>query len=316
MAELTIVKPTATPIETLVNDYLAAARSRGLSKKTTDSSYGAYGYPLKRVLLPFLTREGITQVDQLNNRVLERLSAELQDQGGKKGRPLSRYSIKSWLSVVNSFLLWAKAEGEKVVGKTPVVKTPKRVLDVLTRDEVKAMENTAQTERDKLIVRILADTGMRNGELVGLRVGDLIEQNHEYKLRVRGKGDKERLVSIPKLGLRIKRFIRSRRTDLATDRLFVGLRRRPGGEYERLTESGVQQVIRTLAQNAGITKRVYPHLLRHSFATWYLTQGGDSVMLMNLLGHTSLTMISRVYTHFSTSDEYRALAKLLTGEED
>lgn len=60
-----------------------------------------------------------------------------------------------------------------------------------------AFEDVAATERDKLIIRVLADTGARVGELLGLQLNDLVERNRNHYLRVRGKGDKERLVPIP-----------------------------------------------------------------------------------------------------------------------
>jgi integrase/recombinase XerD len=69
-------------------------------------------------------------------------------------------------------------------------KTPQRIVETLTRDEIATMEKVGN-ERDALIVRLLADTGIRAGELVGLRLGDLIEHERTDYLRVRGKGHKE-----------------------------------------------------------------------------------------------------------------------------
>jgi integrase/recombinase XerD len=76
---------------------------------------------------------------------------------------------------------------------------PKAILEVLSREEIAAMEDAARTERDKLIIRTLADTGIRVGELVKLRRSDLVTQGRQHYLRVRGKGSKERLVPIPRL---------------------------------------------------------------------------------------------------------------------
>src|SRR5205807_4939501 len=120
-------------------------------------------------------------------------------------------------------------------------------------------------ERDKLMVRLLGDAGLRVGELLGLRCDDLIERERNHYVRVRGKGDRERLVPIPKLWRRLRRYIdRGRPTELISDRIFVSLRRdRRTGEYEPLTKSGVEQMVRTVAVMAGIRRRVHPHLLRH-----------------------------------------------------
>jgi integrase len=110
----------------------------------------------------------------------------------------------------------------------------KRVLDVLTRDEIQAMEDAATTERDKLIVRVLADTGLRLGELLALRASDIRPEAGKHVLRVPGreragrsawvggKGDRERLVPIsPALARRLRRFADRSRPDATSDRLFL-----------------------------------------------------------------------------------------------
>jgi integrase len=66
--------------------------------------------------------------------------------------------------------------------------TPRRLLDVRSRDEIQALEDAAVSERDKLIIRFLADTGMRAGELVGLRTSDLVDRDRNHFVRVTGKG--------------------------------------------------------------------------------------------------------------------------------
>jgi len=77
----------------------------------------------------------------------------------------------------------------------------------------------------------------------------------------------------------------------------------------------VAQLLRTAAWNAGIEKRVYPHLLRHSFATWQLSRGMNPIQLAQILGHSSLAMIQTVYAHLSPQDAHAALLKTLTEED-
>jgi integrase len=67
---------------------------------------------------------------------------------------------------------------------------------------------------------------------------------------------------------------------------------------------------------AGVMKRVYPHLLRHSFATWQLSRGMNPIQLAQILGHSSLTMIQAVYSHLSPGDAYEAMLRTLREEED
>jgi integrase/recombinase XerD len=252
-------------------------------------------------------------VEELTRPALDRLSAQLLEEGGKSGRPLSRHTIASYLRSINVFLSWAEAEGESVAGRAKAPKSNKRLIDVF--EVVQAMEDAAVRERDKLIVRLLADTGIRVGELVRLTLNDLIEGDRTHYLRVGGK-TVERMVPIPHLYRRLLRYAqRGRPRDVTSDRIFISLRRRPGGDYGPLTASGVEQLIQDLGVRAGIGKRVYPHLLRHSYATWALNRGMNPVMLAHILGHTSLAMIQNVYSHLTPTDAYEAMVRTLAEEE-
>jgi integrase/recombinase XerD len=311
--ELTLVEPQASaPLVRLVEEYLAHCRARGLSPKTVT---GAYGYPLREVFLPFCAREGIKAPAELTGRVLDRLSTQLLDRGGRRG-PLSKSSVHSYLRAVNQFLVWARKEGEAIEAKSQLPRLPKRLVEVLSREEIDRLEEAAGNERDKLIVRTLADTGIRLGELLALRLADVIERDRRTYLRIRGKGERERLVPLmPGLYRRLRRYgERGRPKDATSDRLFLALRRRPGGDYEPLTDSGVEQMLRALGEKAGVGKRLYPHLLRHSFATWSLTRGMNPIQLAQVLGHTSLDMINDVYQHLAPQDAYEAMARALLGE--
>jgi integrase/recombinase XerD len=295
----------------LVDDFLASARGRGLSPKTLRE----YRFPLNEVLLPYCRRHGIAEVEQLTRPALDRLSAQLLEEGGKSGRTLSRHTIASYVRSINVFLSWAEAEGESVAGRAKAPKSSKRLIDVLSRDEIQAMEDAAVTERDKLVVRLLADAGIRVGELVRLTLNDLIERDRTHYVRVSGKTG-ERMVPIPRLYRRLLRYAqRGRPRDVPSDRIFISLRRRPGGDYGALTPSGVEQLIQDLGVRAGIGKRVYPHLLRHSYATWALNRGMNPVMLAHILGHTSLTMIQNVYSHLTPTDAYEAMMRTLAEED-
>ena len=313
MPKLRVVeKPASTPISKLVDDYLTNCRARGLSFKTIDD---AYGRPLKHVFLPFCEREGISRPDQVNSRVLDRLGAELREKGGVRGE-LSPHSIHAYLRPVNSFLAWAGKEGELGGGlKAPTPKLPKKQLVVLEREEIQAMEDSAKTERDKLIIRVLGDTGMRLDELLTMRVGSVLEQTGvqgRYYIRVKGKGAKERDVPImPTLFRRLQRYIaKGRPRGADSDRLWIAMRRSRNGTLEPLASSGVQQMIRLTAKEAGITKRTHPHLLRHSYATWALRRGMNPIQLADILGHNGLTMIQEVYAHLTPVDAYEAQARI------
>src|SRR5262249_50193024 len=156
------------------DDYLANIRARGLSRKTE----AHYSSVLHRILLPWAEREGITEPAQLDQRALNRLSTGLLDEGSSRGQ-LSRFSVKSDLTTINHMLVWAAKQGELEAVKAQVPRTERRVLETLDREEIRRLEDAAQNERDRLIVRLLADTGMRAGELCGIRHDDLIEEGRD-----------------------------------------------------------------------------------------------------------------------------------------
>jgi len=321
MAESTsVTPPVPDALHRLADDFLAHVRAQGRALKTSES----YRYPLERVFLPWCVEQGIAEPTQLSSRVLDRFAIHLREEGdqrvGQDGRrlgKLSEASISSYSRSIRVFLRWAEKEGElteKV--RVPVPKPKKPELEVLSAEEIQRMEDAARSERDELLVRVLADTGIRLGELLGLRARDLQETDRgKYRLRVSGKTGERRVPVPPALARRLRRHLSRRHAD-PSDKIFVALRRsRRTGDYEPLTENGAEQAIRQLAAAAGIRRRVYPHLFRHSYATNALRKGMNVLNLQQILGHASLTMISQVYAHLSDDDTYEAALKVLLPEE-
>ena len=307
--------PLETTFSRLVADYLQDRRAGGVSPKTV----AIYADALNGVLLPFCAAREVTEPAQLSNRLLNDLGAGLIDGTlSRRGRPLSKATVHSYMRAVNTFLEWAGTQaGETIAGKGKLPSMARQVLDVLSRVEVTAMEDAATSERDKLIVRLLFETGMRLGELLALKGDDLQTTGGRAVLMVRhGKGDRGRFVPLtPALSRRLRRYADRSRRESPSNRLFLGLRRRAAtGEFEPLTLSGAEQMIRNLAVVAGISKRVYPHLLRHSMATDFLRRGGNPLLLQQILGHTSLTMITQTYQHLTFGDAHDELMRVLLGD--
>jgi len=164
--KLTVVPGEApSPLERLVDDYLGHCRGQGISRRTLN----AYEFPLRRVLLPWARRAGVSRVEELDRRMLDRYAAELHVGNPVTGRLLSRDTVHSYLRPLRQLLKWAAAEGETVPATPKLPPLKRRLLEVLSLEEIDALEDAAATERDKLIIRVLADTGIRVGELVQLR---------------------------------------------------------------------------------------------------------------------------------------------------
>lgn len=153
--------------------------------------------------------------------------------------------------------------------------------------------------RNKALLELLYASGLRVSELVGVRLDALDFQN--CILKVHGKGDKERLVPFGRSALHsLQRYLEKSRPLLAkagkggSPLLFLSHNGRP------LTRARVWMIVKDAAFQAGITKPVYPHVLRHSFATHLLANGADLRVIQELLGHSSIST-TQIYTHFDST---------------
>lgn len=297
-----------SPLGLLVEDYLDSCRARGLALGTIERSYG---YALRDVFLPWCTEHGLTQVTHIDQRNLDRFTASLL-RAGKSQRRLSPATVHSYIRPIRQLLAWATREGEVSSGARPQLpRLPRTVVEVLSRAEIDQLEAAATTDRDRLIIRVLADTGLRVSELCGLRPSDVNRHLSGALLHVEGKGGKHRLVPLsPKVARRLDAFCRRKGRD-APDAIFCTLRRDSSGEHKPLTRNGVLQMLKGAAQRAEVRKRVYPHLLRHSFATEALRRGMGPLQLADVLGHSGLQMIQRSYSHLNVNDAYDAVLRVV-----
>jgi integrase len=271
-----------------VSDFLLRKRRR------QGPTYGQYQFTLERILLPWCEGAGLTDATQVDDTAMMRLTDALL----ARERPLSPVTIQTYIRAIRVFLNWAKVPK----GDYEPVHVPHRLVDTLTAQEIDRMENAASTERDKLIIRVLADTGARVGELAGLRPKDLRGDTatKKYFVRVIGKGDKEREVGVPRdTYRRLRQFALG-----AGDFIFTR-----GGE--RLGRHNIEYVVRKAARQAGIKRRVWPHLLRHSYATDLLKKNVSEAKIAKSMGHTSPMMIWKVYGHTTAADSYDEIMSAL-----
>jgi integrase/recombinase XerC len=294
-------------LETLARDYVEDRQAAGLSPRSIGSDIRPR---LERVFLPWCATNGVTDPSQLDQRTMNRFSNHLQTVGGAKGT-LSPHTIASYVKTANAFLAWLRKEGKPVTGRGHKPKLPSRWVNILTDAEIKAMIKICGP-RDALIIRTFAESGIRAGELLGLRDPDLAEQDvvllngqreHQVGLRIIGKGDKERFVPIPPdLHRRLRAFARSRSAGVQTDRLWISVRRSPRtGAYEPLTVSGVEQMVRSVGQQA-LGRPVHPHLFRHTYISKLVMKQVDSTVIRRYVGHRSTVLIDLVYGHLRPQD--------------
>ena len=299
--------PSSLPL--LVDDYLTHCAARGLSPRTLDNSYG---YALRQVFLPWCATQGIRAVGELDRRALDRFTAALLQRQHADGRAISKHTVASYVRPVRLLLSWASREGEDVRAKPQLPRCSKPLRDVLSRSEIELLENVVSSERDKLIIRIFGDCGLRLDELTQLKPDGIIRSGRQAYLRVLGKRNRVRDVPLPPpLLRRLERHIAGRPEERSADRVFLALRRGPAGQYEPMSPHGVHQVVRDAAARAKVGKRVYPHLLRHSWMTETLRQGVSPIQLSVIAG-ASMQVIAEHYTHLTKNDAYDAMLRVWT----
>jgi len=298
----------SSPLAELTAQYLVHCRAGGRMPATLKQ----YRYAIDAVFLPWCEELGITEVGQLDQRALDAFTVMLHDHRTVAGRPLSRSSISTYIRPVRLMLTWAKKVGEEVTAKPQVPRRERQPRDVLSREELELLEEAMPCERDKLIIRIFADCGLRLNELTQLNADDIVKVYGRHYLRVLGKRDRTRDVPIPlELLHRLERHVATRPKDRISEAIFLAHRGTRLGDHLALTSGGVYQVVKEAVARAGITKRVYPHLLRHSWITELLRQGMSADQISPIAG-VSPAVIAECYAHLNREDGHDAMLRALS----
>jgi integrase/recombinase XerC len=253
-----------------------------------------------RQFADFLRRRGSSRtvpLKSVDHIVIREFLGDLIEQG------FSKRSIARKLACVKSFFKYLLKTHVVESNPTTIVISPKldtRLPQFLDEEAVtRLMEQPDSTQpegaRDAAILELFYSTGIRLGEMLGLRVGDVDEGNGTIK--VTGKGRKQRIVPFGSHALKALRRYMARREEFSkrgerTDRLFLTVRGKP------MNPKGVNLLMnKYIAQVSEIEKKS-PHVLRHTFATHLLNRGADLQAVKELLGHESLST-TQIYTHVS-----------------
>ncbi|KAF1290467.1 site-specific tyrosine recombinase XerD [Candidatus Enterococcus leclercqii] len=281
-------------MEEQIVDYLHYLLiERGLSKNTRES----YERDLNQYL-DYLKKNNITSWQNVDRFLILGLLQQLQTEG-KSSATIAR--MISSLRRFHQFLRQERYTDHDPMQHIESPKKQQRLPDTLSLEEVEQLIETPDTKellglRDRAILEVMYATGLRVSELIGLKLKDL--HLSIGLLQTLGKGDKERIVPLGDYAIEwLGRYLDESRPLLTTkhpeeDHLFVN------HHGTGLSRQGIWKNLKQIVRQAGITKTVTPHTLRHSFATHLLENGADLRTVQELLGHADIST-TQIYTHIT-----------------
>ena len=282
--------------EHVTNFFVYLKNERGLSARTLK----AYQRDLDELLL-FLQTEEIDRPELVTQHHIRAFIAQRHRQG------LSGKSLQRLLSAIRSFYKWMLREGlAEHNPATPVraPKSPRHLPATLDADTIAQLLdipcNTPLAIRDKAIMELFYSSGLRLSELATLRWEQI--DLASGMVTVTGKGNRSRMVPVGRVAAEALREWRKAHAEFASfeePHVFVSQRGNP------IATRTIQDRIRYWAKHQGMPQHVYPHLLRHSFASHMLESSSDLRAVQELLGHQDIST-TQIYTHL----DFQHLAKV------
>ena len=296
-------------LSNLLKGYSVCARSEGKSENTIELTRRTVGYLnsfLVHNRLP--TNVGLIGVGEIRAFILhlkQTYRFENHPLVRSHDRKLTGHTINCYLRSIRAFWGWLLKEGfidSNPFMRVKIPRAPKKVITPFTEDQIQnliKMIDTSTTAglRDYVIILMFLDTGMRLGELIGLRMNDVDLRNRT--LKVLGKGAKERRLPIGRRLLAVLWKYQVYRPEPATaliDNLFLTQDGWP------LSKNRVETIIKNLGKKAGLRGvRCSPHTFRHTFCIQFLRNGANLFTLQQMTGHSSLEVL-RGYVALAESD--------------
>lgn len=265
---------------------------RGLAKNTLE----AYGRDLSRYL-EFLEGQKLAEPGQITPPVVMRFMVSLKSSGLS---PRSQSRALAAVRMFHKFLLREKLSAQDPTRQVAIPRSLSALPHTLSPGDVERLLASPKGEsplasRDRAMLEVLYATGLRVSELVALKLGDL--QLDVGYLTAFGKRSKQRIVPLGDVAVReLGHYQAVARPQLDRQRgsRFVFLNR----SGEGLTRQGFWKMIKRRAAEAGISRKISPHVLRHSFATHLLDNGADLRSVQAMLGHADIST-TQIYTHVS-----------------
>ncbi|KKQ18671.1 MAG: Tyrosine recombinase xerC [Berkelbacteria bacterium GW2011_GWA1_36_9] len=292
-------------INSLITDFLEYME---IEKGRAIASTKNYDHYL-RTFSSFAEKNNIDNPEKIDQTLVKDYRLAL-NRGKINSNAISKSTQNYYLIALRSFLKFLRKKDISTLSpeKIELAKVSERQITFLDADELDEILktpdlNTVHGLRDKAILDLLFSTGLRVSELCRLKIKDINLEKNEFS--VLGKGGKVRVVFLDQTAREsLQKYLNSRPDK--SEFLFIGYGhtldkseiRNPKSEIQGITPRSVQRMIEKYAKKAGITKKVTPHVLRHSFATDLLMNGADLRSVQTLLGHSSITT-TQIYTHIT-----------------
>jgi integrase/recombinase XerD len=299
----------STELNNLIEGYSLCARSEGISENTILLTGRAVGY-----LRNFLLRSGLpTKVELIGVPKIRDFILYLKEAQRFECHPLIKshdrkltgHTVNCYLRSISAFWSWLLKEGfinSNPFARVKIPKAPKKVITPFTEEQIQSLlqainASTTTGLRDYAMVLTFLDTGMRLGELIGLKKNDVDLRNRT--LKVFGKGAKERRLPIGKRLLAALWKYQLHRPQPATESIDNFFLTKDGW---RLNKNRVETIIKNLGRKAGLHGvRCSPHTFRHTFCIQFLRNGANLFSLQQMTGHSSLEVL-RGYVALAESD--------------
>lgn len=246
---------------------------------------------------------------EIDNEMIRKYRLHLnRDLAGRESAQLKKNTQNYHLIALRAFLKYLAKRDVKTLApeKIELAKQGSRHVSFLEAEELKRFlvapekDPTIVGTRDKAILELLFSTGLRVSEIAGLRIDSINLKLDEFT--VMGKGSKHRVVFLSDAARRAIKAYLERRRDVSP---FLFVRHDRARKFtpaaHPLTPRSIQRIVDRYSREAGITKRVTPHTLRHTYATDLLRNGADIRSVQSLLGHESITT-TQVYTHITDKE--------------
>ncbi len=234
-----------------------------------------------------------TEIEKVNSKIINLYSLNLYTKNSKS-------TVSRKLTTLRSFFNFMVRKGNLKQNPANLIPLPKKEKELpvfLSVDEVFKLIDSIDQEgilplRDLAIIELLYSSGIRVSELTNIKVLDI--DHRENFVKVSGKGNKERVVPFGSNAREVILQYLRRRIELKPKDDFLFLNNRGSG----LTTRSIERIVKKYGLLSGISKKISPHALRHTFATHLLGGGADLRSIQELLGHSSLSTTQR-YTHTS-----------------